>query len=183
MFLPENVVNQVGRTRGVRVNQPENPDFRDGGHIGIQCPDDLHQTFDVGRGVGDDQGVAIFVGFEAGIFRHQSLQVLLERGGGYVADGDHVGDDIVAGDNDVGVPAGEDGNVLFLGVLKGDDFKHFACEHGRQALLFQCRVDQRDRLVQRDRLAADDGHAAVVERLVRDNCQSCGLGQVLQDGL
>ncbi len=182
-LLLKDVVDQVGHTRGVRVDQAEHPDFRNAGHVRIQRHDDLHQASDVRGRIRDDEGIAVFIGLETGVFRQQGLQVVLEGGRRHVADGNDIGHHVVTGNYGVRVPTGEDGEVFLLGVLQRDDFQGLAGQDGGQALFFQDRVDQGDSFVQGDGLAADHRHPTIYNGLVGHDGQARGLGQVLQDGL
>ena len=73
----------------------EDADGGDAGHGSIEGVDDLSDAVNVSLGVGEDDGIAGFVGAEGGVCGEQRAEIFDELGGFHVADGKDLGDDFI----------------------------------------------------------------------------------------
>ena len=143
---------------------------------------DFHDVVDVHLRVGDDERVAVLVGRERRRARHQRAEVLRRLRRVDVPQRDDLHHHVGRQRNLLGVVAGVNRNVLFLGlVLRGHD-QVPALDAGAVAILVQRDIEQLHRLLLRNRLGAPHVHRAAHRSFEHDD-KSGGVAHVIQHRL
>ena len=168
-----------GEGLGIGILQRKDPDGGGGGDGGIEGAHDFRHAPDIGLGIGDDEGVAAFVGGHAGLGGHEWFEVLGQLRGIDEADRDDLGDHFVRAGNFVGIAAADDGDVHFAGVLASDHRQGAAVADGGVAVAVEHGVEDLDGFVARERLTAPDVDLALDLGLEIDD-EAGGFTQVIQ---
>jgi hypothetical protein len=149
-----------GQGGGIGVTQRKNAYRRDAGDGSVQGFDDLHNSPDIGLGIGQDQRITAFIRRERGIRRKQRLQVFGHLGGVGVANRNNLSDHLVGFGNVIRVIAGPDGNIPLSGLIPVDDPQGAPVAQSGVTVLIQHRVQEGQGFFRSQRLVAPDIHGS-----------------------
>ena len=167
------------------MGEMEHADLRFALGAAVHGLDDFHQMADVGLGVGDDNGIARFVGDNRGVGGDKGGQILHQLFGLHKPDGNDLGDNFRIIGNLIGIVADLDGNIPGLRIIFVHNVQLAAMADGGQAAFVEDGIQQIHGFHAGHGVAADHTHI-IARHLgvgVNEDDETGGIAQIIEHHL